>query len=157
MEQMLMLMFNVLSPQWVDFAANCASFLYQRTWISSWVLLRKAANTWHEIKFVWFILRPFQHDDGYIDGRSQIKVHTDERTQVHSARSSLTVTHPSSNRGRRNFNERATELALVATVSLIVIRQVTHWASLGRHRQPTRSSDRSRGSLVHYMQQPRCI
>jgi len=30
-----------------------------------------------------------------IDGRSQIKVHTNERTQVHSARSSLTVTHPS--------------------------------------------------------------
>jgi len=36
-----------------------------------------------------------------IDGRSQIKVHTDERTQVHSAQSSLTVTHPSTNRGRR--------------------------------------------------------
>jgi len=51
--------------------------------------------------FVWFILRPCQHDDGYIDGRSQIKVHTDERTQVHSARSSLTATHPSTNRGRR--------------------------------------------------------
>jgi len=28
---------------------------------------------------VWFILRPCQHDNGYIDGRSQIKVHTDER------------------------------------------------------------------------------
>jgi len=27
-----------------------------------------------------------------IDGRSQIKVHTDERTQVHSAQSSLMVT-----------------------------------------------------------------
>jgi len=48
----------------------------------------------------WFISRPCQHDDGYIDGRSRIKVHTDERTQVHSARSSLTVTHPSSNHGR---------------------------------------------------------
>jgi len=33
----------------------------------------------------WFILRQCQHDNGYIDGRSQIKVHTDERTQVHSA------------------------------------------------------------------------
>jgi len=33
---------------------------------------------------VWFILRPCQHDDGYIDGRSQIKVDTDERTQVHN-------------------------------------------------------------------------
>jgi len=48
---------------------------------------------------VWFILCPCQHDDGYIDGRSQIKVHTDERTQVHSAWSSLTVTHPSTNQG----------------------------------------------------------
>jgi len=37
-------------------------------------------------------LRPCQHDDGYMDGRSQIKVHTDERTQVHSAQSSLAVT-----------------------------------------------------------------
>jgi len=37
----------------------------------------------------------------YRDGRSQIKVHTDERTQIHSARYSLTVTHPSTNRGRR--------------------------------------------------------
>jgi len=50
---------------------------------------------------VRFILRPCQHDNGYIDGRSQIKVHTDERTQVHSAQSSLTITHPSTNRGRR--------------------------------------------------------
>jgi len=46
-------------------------------------------------------LRPCQHDDGYMDGRSQIKVHTNERTQVHSAQSSLVVTHPSTNRGRR--------------------------------------------------------
>jgi len=38
-----------------------------------------------------------QQDNDRIDGRSQIKVHTDERTQVHSARSSLLVTHPSSN------------------------------------------------------------
>jgi hypothetical protein len=35
------------------------------------------------------------------DGRSQFQVHTDERTHVHSARLSLTVTHPSINRGRR--------------------------------------------------------
>jgi len=42
-------------------------------------------------------LRPCQHDDGYIDGRSLIKVRTDERTQVHSARFSLTVTDPSTN------------------------------------------------------------
>jgi len=32
------------------------------------------------------------------DGRSQIKVHTDERTQVYSAQ---VVTHPSTYRGRR--------------------------------------------------------
>jgi len=55
-----------------------------------------------------------------MDGHSQIKVHTDERTL---ARSSLMVTHPSTNRGRRtltsvlNFSERATELALVDTVN----------------------------------------
>jgi len=46
-------------------------------------------------------LRPCQHDNGYINGRSQIKVHTDERTQVHNAQSSLAVTHPSTNRARR--------------------------------------------------------
>jgi len=52
---------------------------------------------------VWFILRPCQHDNGYIDGRSQVYVHTDERTQVHSAWSSLVITHPSTNRVRRAF------------------------------------------------------
>jgi len=45
---------------------------------------------------------------------SQIQVHTDEWTQVHSARSSLVVTHQSTNQGL-SFSERATELALVAT------------------------------------------
>jgi len=44
-----------------------------------------------EFDLVWFILRPCQHDDGYIDGRSQIKVHTDERTQVHSAQHRSTI------------------------------------------------------------------
>jgi len=39
-----------------------------------------------------------------MDGRSQIKVHTDERTHVHSAQSSLAVTHPSTNRARRYLN-----------------------------------------------------
>jgi len=40
----------------------------------------------------WLIdLRPYQHDNGYIDGRSQIKVHTDERTQVNRAQSSRAV------------------------------------------------------------------
>ena len=58
-------------------------------------------------KVVWFglfDLRPCQRDNGYLDGRSQIKVHTDdERTQVHSAQSSLAVTHPGTNRARRSL------------------------------------------------------
>jgi len=41
----------------------------------------------HKEGFFIFILRPCQNDVGYIDGRSQIKVHTDEQTQVHSAQS----------------------------------------------------------------------
>jgi len=76
----------------------------------------------HTHTYFWFILRPCQHDNDYLNGRSQIKVHTDERTQVHSARSSLMVTHPSTNQGRRcliNFSEHANELALVATVTHI--------------------------------------
>jgi len=41
-------------------------------------------------------------DDGYIDiSQSQNKVDTDELTQVHSARSSLTVNHARTNQGRR--------------------------------------------------------
>jgi len=43
-----------------------------------------------------------------IDDWSQIKVHTDERTQVHSARSSLTVTHPSIHPGRQIINDTPT-------------------------------------------------
>jgi len=50
---------------------------------------------------VWFILHPCQQDNGYWDGRSRIKVQNDVRTRVHSAQSSLVVTHPSTNRGRR--------------------------------------------------------
>jgi len=46
-------------------------------------------------------LRPRQRDNGYVDGRSQNKVYTAKRTQVHSAQSSLAVTHPISNRARR--------------------------------------------------------
>jgi len=50
----------------------------------------------------WLIdLRPCQHDNGYVDGRSQIKVDIDERTQIHSVQSSLAVTHLSTNRTRR--------------------------------------------------------
>jgi len=37
---------------------------------------------------------------GYINGRSQIMVNTDEWTQVHSTRSSLTITHPRTNQDR---------------------------------------------------------
>jgi len=46
---------------------------------------------------------PHQHDDGYIDGRSQIRVHTDGRTQVHSVHSLpwWSPGGPSLNRGRR--------------------------------------------------------
>jgi len=36
-------------------------------------------------------LRPCQHDNGYMEDRSQIKVHTDERTNVHSAQSFLAM------------------------------------------------------------------
>jgi len=59
-----------------------------------------------------------------MDGRSQIKVHTDElRTGVRSARSYLMVTHPSTNPRSTllNFSERAPELALVATVNETII------------------------------------
>jgi len=62
----------------------------------------------------------------YLDGRSQIKVHTDKRTPAYGAQCSLAVTHPGTNGSMLlNFSERATELALVATVRLIVLRQVT--------------------------------
>jgi len=30
-------------------------------------------------------LRRFQHDNGYMNGRSLIKIHTDERAEVHIA------------------------------------------------------------------------
>jgi len=58
---------------------------------------------WVIPRFNCFDLRPRQHNKGYmdVDGRSQIKVHTDERTQVHSVQSSMAVTHPSTNRTRR--------------------------------------------------------
>jgi len=55
---------------------------------------------------------------GYMDGLSQIKVHTNDRTQVHSAQSSLETTHPSINRARRNLSDRITEQALVTTADL---------------------------------------
>jgi hypothetical protein len=43
-------------------------------------------------------LKFYLYNSIYMDGRSQIKVHTDERKQVHSAQSSLAVTHPGTNR-----------------------------------------------------------
>jgi len=46
-------------------------------------------------------LRPGQHNNGYMDGRSQTKVYTDEQTQVLSTQSSLAITHPSTSRARR--------------------------------------------------------
>jgi len=52
-------------------------------------------------------LHPCQHDNGCMDGRSQIKVHIEERTQVHIAQSSLTVTqvlNASTKRARRYLN-----------------------------------------------------
>jgi len=49
-----------------------------------------------------------------MDGRPQIKVHTDERTQVHSAQSSLEVTHPSINRVRR-YKTSVTEVKSLNT------------------------------------------
>jgi len=54
-----------------------------------------------------------------MDGRSQIKVHTDERVQVHSAQSSLAITHPSINRARRYLT--------------LVAESPSHRASIGRH------------------------
>jgi len=54
--------------------------------------------------FLKFILRSCQHDNGYMDGQSQIKVRTDKRKHVHSSRSSLMVTHPSNNRGQRCYS-----------------------------------------------------
>jgi len=72
----------------------------------------------------WLIdLRPCQHDNGYMDGRSQIKVHTDERTQVLSAQSSLAVTHPSTNRARRYLTSvtKSPSKALIATADQYVM------------------------------------
>jgi len=70
------------------------------------------------VRLCLIYLRPCQHDDGYMDGRSQIKVHTDERTQVHIAQSSLAVTHPSTNRA-----------------------SVTESLSYGRHSEPLCKSE----------------
>jgi len=59
---------------------------------------------------IWFIFSPRQHDNDWIDDRSQIQGHTDERTQVHGARSSLVVTHPSTNGMRESMGNGTTLL-----------------------------------------------
>ena len=78
--------------------------------------------------FGLFDLRPCQRDNGYLDGRSQIKVHTDERTQVHSAQSSLAVTHPGTNRARRSLTsvtESPSKLLSPLRTSSMYSRRVT--------------------------------
>jgi len=65
-----------------------------------------------------FYVARCQHDDGYTDGRSQLRsTPTNERTQVHIALSSL----PSTNRGRRSLTSVNVPLrwSVVATVSLV--------------------------------------
>jgi len=57
-------------------------------------------------------LRPCQHHNGYMDGRSQIKVRTDERTQVHSARYNIYV--PS----YINYTSLANPIPLYGTTNL---------------------------------------
>jgi len=55
------------------------SYSLQYNWlISTWMGTTSEDRAY---SLVWFILRPYQHDDDYrpIDGRSHIKVHTDER------------------------------------------------------------------------------
>jgi len=114
-----------------------------------------------------FILRPCQQDDGYIDGRSHIKVHTDERTLLGSQRSVFADGHQScvsvlpwdlrvlldallsSNESfihsskckprstLLNFIERATGLALVAAGSI----------SIQRHQQQCFDTRPATGSL----------
>jgi len=83
------------------------------------ITLHKTANMFYLTNSTAILIdfRPCQHDNGYMDGRSQIKVHSDERTQVHSAQPSLAVTHPSrpTNRAQPYFSDRVTEQALVAT------------------------------------------
>jgi hypothetical protein len=58
-----------------------------------------------DVKHAWLLVGYWFNVDAkskmIYDGRSQFQVHTDERTQVHSAQPSLAVTHPSTNRDRR--------------------------------------------------------
>jgi len=61
----------------------------------------------------------------YIDGRTQIKVYTDELTQVHSAQSSLVVTQPSTNQAHRYLTS-----------------VTSHRATIDRHCGPQRNNRR---------------
>ena len=65
---------------------------------------------------------------GFIDDRSQFKVHTNERTQIHGVRSSLAGTLPSTSRVNISFDERVAERAVFATEHVIA-------TSSPRHRQ----------------------
>jgi len=69
---------------------------------------------------VWFILRPCQHDDGYIDGHSQIEVHADQWTQVYTAPGL----------------PRWSPIQVLTEVDVPRLQLTCHWASLGRHRKP---------------------
>jgi len=53
------------------------------------------------------LLTSFYLEYEYWDGRSQIKVHTEKRTQARVAQCSLAVTHPCTNRGRCMRNVKA--------------------------------------------------
>ena len=83
-------------------------------------------------------LRPCQHDNGYMDGRSQIKVHTDERTQVHSAQSSLVIAHPGTNRARC-FLTSVTESSSKHWSPLWTA--ILHDSYMYQYRQPTRQEN----------------
>jgi len=70
-----------------------------------------------------------------MDGRSQIKVHTDEQTQVHRARSSLTVIRTSTNRCRRCLTSVKVPLSY----------------RLGRHRKINKIKVRRRRSMIRVL------
>jgi len=59
--------------------------------------LNRLCNIMHIVRCVCSKLTSFYLEVEY---RSQIKVHTDERTQAHGAQCSQVVTHPRTNRGR---------------------------------------------------------
>jgi len=59
-------------------------------------------------------------DNVHIDDRYIRPHQTDKGTHVNSLLSSVMINHPITNRGRRNFSERATELAIeIRAISMI--------------------------------------